>query len=102
MTQRAIIAGHKRFENRSWSTNHRGELAIHASNSKSSDTIAIELFTKVGITPPTIDKLVEIRGKVIGLVNLVDVLEFETADDSVRQDPFTSGPLCFQAETRDG
>jgi hypothetical protein len=88
----AIIHGHKRFENRTWRTQHRGLLAIHAGDSRSSDQLGIKTIRSAGIEPPTIDELDAIRGTIVGTVELVDIISLENAPDV---DPFVSGPFCF-------
>jgi hypothetical protein len=88
----AIIHGHKRFENRTWRTQHRGLLAIHAGNSRSSDQQGIKTIRSAGIEPPTIEELDAIRGKIVGTVELADIISLEDAPDA---DPFVSGPFCF-------
>lgn len=66
----AIMAGHKRVENRSWATSLRGCLAIHAGRSSASDDRAIALFRKLGIEfPDTFE-----RGAILGTVEVVDIL----------------------------
>ena len=64
-----IIEGDKDIENRTWSTNYRGPLLIHASLGKAfwpDDRIAKEFRCKI---PPLASK----RGEIIGIVDLVDV-----------------------------
>ena len=91
----AIIYGHKRFENRTWNTFHRGPLGIHASKSLSSDDMAIETIRAAGIQPPTLAELEALRGKIIGSADLVDVIELANASNEIRADPFATGPNCF-------
>lgn len=100
----AIIAGIKRFENRSRRFNYRGPLAIHASLSRASDQFALALMEKQGITPPSLETLDSLRGRVIGTVELVDCLDYETAGGDGRralamhQSPWASGPFCLVLE----
>jgi hypothetical protein len=89
----AIVRGYKRFENRTWRTQHRGLLAIHVGNSRASDQLGIKTIRDAGIEPPTIADLNAIRGKIVGTVELADVISLEDAPDTA--DPFLSGPLCF-------
>jgi hypothetical protein len=81
-----ICSGHKRFENRSWSTAYRGPLLIHAG--KSSDSIAAgrRLAESLGIEVPRSLSF----GAVIGTVNLVDCTPVSQVSD-----PFATGPFCF-------
>lgn len=91
----AIAQGWKRVENRSWATNFRGRIAIHAAVSKESDADAAATFTSLGIEPPT----EFVRGAIIGTVELVDVLpldEFLRRFGGDRFDRgFALGPLCW-------
>lgn len=92
----AIMAGHKRVENRTWATKHRGRLAIHAAaNSaaaRKSDAIARQTLAAVGIEVPE-----EVTsGALLGTVELVDIVE--AADDRVAGDHLATGPLCWMLE----
>ncbi|MEI3529886.1 MAG: ASCH domain-containing protein [Bacilli bacterium] len=66
-----IVAGYKKFEFRTWKTNYRGEILIHAS--KISDKENLIRFTDLNLTYPT--------GQIIGKAYLADCLvmtrEFE-------------------------
>ena len=90
----AIIAGHKRFENRTWRTTHRGQLAIHCTKSKVADELATQTISQAGIEPPSLEEIDQLRGKIIGTVNLVDVIEYEQHAE-LHYDPFVAGPFCF-------
>lgn len=91
----AIVNGYKRVENRSWITPHRGLLAIHAGNSLDSDPAARASFQKVHIDfPNSFD-----RGKIVGSVQLVDILPLDDylkkyGDDSFNRE-FALGPYCW-------
>lgn len=92
----AIMAGHKRVENRTWGTKHRGRLAIHASaNSaaaRKSDAIARQTLAAVGVEVPE-----EVTaGALLGTVELVDIVE--AGDDRVSGDHLATGPLCWMLE----
>lgn len=78
----ALIYGGKDIENRSWKTQYRGPVAIHASKGMTKQEYfefvdAVELmqimydFTSISI--PNFTDLV--RGQIIGVVDLVDVVE---------------------------
>lgn len=91
----AIIAGHKRVENRSWSTSFRGRLAIHAGLSRASDVRATALFKDLGIDYPEEFP----RGVLIGTVEVVDILPLEEylakfGDNPVNR-AMAFGPLCW-------
>jgi ASCH domain len=66
-----VVNGYKDIENRSWRTNHRGPLLIHASNNRSLTTpknvAAIENKYRVHL-PRDFE-----FGGVIGIVDVVDV-----------------------------
>ena len=68
----AIVHGHKRIENRSWTTSIRGRVAIHAGASTVSDKAAEKLFREIGIEYP--DDWSPYRSKLLGSVEIVDVI----------------------------
>lgn len=71
-----IALQEKKIETRSWSTNYRGSIAIHAG--KKIDTqvfeqpLYIEIFNNYGITPQNI-----IVSSIIATCNIVDVIATE-------------------------
>lgn len=92
----AIMAGEKRVENRSWKTNHRGFLWIHAGIS--TDTIEEEHWedwcTYYQSLPSDPEKLS--RGAILGSVELVDCIPAYQARKSFPdQREFVVGPMCF-------
>jgi len=94
-----LMAGVKRVENRTWSTGHRGRLAIHAG--KQVDPAAAAILAAAGIDPePFADAP---RGAILGTVELVDVIDggdpqrdFTRYD--VDADPLAFGPYCWVLE----
>ena len=64
----AVVHAGKDIENRTWSPSHRGELAIHAAARMHTHTSLPE-----GVRSPDTDALT--LGAVIGVVDLVDVVE---------------------------
>lgn len=86
-----ILAGHKRIENRTWPTNYRGPLLIHASKSRKWMHAAAGLRQN-GFRLPADDRLK--YGAIVGVVELVDVVEYAGRED-LQDDPFASGPLCW-------
>ena len=84
----AIIHGHKRWENRTWPTTHRGWLAIHAGSSSKSDDEAEALFAELGIGHP--DDWTTYRGKLLGVVSCAACNK-----GALQSDPFGSGPFRF-------
>ena len=63
-----LIKGHKEYETRSWSTKHRGWLAIHAAKSRKG-YLYVEPLVRLGVTH--FNKLP--RGCVLGLVYIDQV-----------------------------
>jgi hypothetical protein len=65
-----IIAGKKDIENRSWSTNHRGPLAIHAGLGRATRSLSeIQRYFAVRIPEDELQ-----RGGLIGTIEVVDVV----------------------------
>lgn len=108
----AMIHGPKRVENRSWGTSHRGPLAIHAGVSTASDEAAAALFASLGIQAPSGLALEALRGRVLGVVDVMDVLDYPDSGggdlfaqehalmepdprDALALDPFACGPKCW-------
>jgi len=82
----AIIDGRKRFENRTWSTNYRGKLWIHASGvDRPIPEDAAHLFAG--------RPLAFVSGAIVGSVELVDVCP--SGSPCVAGDPWVSGPLVW-------
>jgi hypothetical protein len=80
----AIVAGHKRVENRTWSTPYRGPVLLHASlriDQEGAGWMQGGMGLKV---PPELPV-----GGVVGLCNLVDVIEGEKGR---RYGPWFCGP----------
>jgi hypothetical protein len=83
-----IAAGVKQFETRSWSTNYRGLVLIHAAkNIWGNDSVryAAELH-RAGLLPAKMSKLP--RGAIIAIAQLVDVIP----SDLVPSDQLLTGP----------
>lgn len=96
----AIAAGHKRVENRNWSTPYRGPLAIHAGKSQQWMQDGMEFLFERGISVPSgLD-----FGAVIAVADLVDVvLYLKPKSPSMRPheldaDPYAFGPYCWRLE----
>lgn len=84
-----IIQGHKKIETRSWDTKYRGELLIHASKKKIrlQDGMfdLIDHMQRIGFWDGYLDLP---YGAIIGKVNLVDTVQFESfyQDESITKD----------------
>lgn len=85
----AIMSGHKRVENRSWTTKYRGPVAIIAGASRSSLASATRFLSGLGIERPSDLPF----GCILGVVNLVDIILPSQSDD-----PFAEGPFCWMLE----
>ena len=87
------MTGQKPVENRSWRTNYRGVLAIHAALGKRSDVSGREQITQLGLRVP--DELE--RGVLLGTIEIVDCIA--TAEAVERFGPeWVDGPWCWVLE----
>ena len=68
-----IVAGIKDIENRSWPTQFRGKVLIHAA--QKIDKAGIEMMKKMGLQKPFIDSLLQYTGGVIGEAEIVDCVK---------------------------
>jgi len=71
-----IMQAGKDIENRSWATNYRGPLAIHAArryDDMPSVHTALRRMCRAGVTVPEPDELT--YGAIIGVVDLVDCVQ---------------------------
>jgi ASCH domain len=87
----AILRAGKTVENRTWPTNYRGPLLIHASKTRSSfDREALIDWVKVyGVALPPWELMP--TGGLIGIVDLVDCLPVNQTVLS----PWVEGPVCW-------
>ena len=83
----AIVNGLKDIENRSWSTEYRGPIVIHAGTNR---TVARRLLKNVDAALPTITLA---YGALIGMVEVTDVLPL-TAE--LESDSWAWGPFCWR------
>jgi tetratricopeptide (TPR) repeat protein len=83
----AICAGIKRVENRTWSVDYRGPVAIHAAAAEAGIREFQERLDP-GLVPPAALSL----GSVVGVAELVDVAPLR---ESLEEDPDAVGPLCW-------
>lgn len=91
----AIREGHKRVENRTWRTNHRGPLLIHASMSDEHDATARAFLEKaLGAVPPT-EEIERLRGCIVARCDLTGVDDYAPLFED---NPWAWGPICWQLE----
>lgn len=84
----AILAGIKRYENRTWRTTHRGALAIVAGRSRASLGLEGDLL-------PGLPGVADLPfGAIVGVVEVVDVWPVALCG----KDPFATGPWCWVLE----
>ena len=86
----AILAGHKTIENRTWSTNYRGPLAIHAGASRASCDESAAFIRQLGIEPPPVSELT--FGAVIGVCDVVDVISMADKGRLIGRSPLLTSP----------
>jgi hypothetical protein len=87
----AIIHAGKNIENRTWTTKHRGPLAIHASQGCTRaeyDAASVEIERITGKRPPTLAELP--RGCVVGTVDMVDCVE-----EGETENPWAQDDCCW-------
>jgi len=90
-----IARGLKRVENRTWRTNHRGPLAIHAGKSMVAmdRENAAEWPERYGVALPGVGELT--FGAIIAVVELRDCVLLTDLPENVRGHPFAFGPWCW-------
>lgn len=98
-----IISGQKRVENRTWATEYRGPLLIHAGQNY--DQAGYEFLRGLGID--ALGPQDAPRGVILGRVDLVDIvakrsrgtcqqlLGGEFDEHLLQGDPLASGPICW-------
>lgn len=85
-----IIHGDKRVENRTWPTNHRGRLAIHAGKSRKwLRDLPWDLRSRL----PDVDDLE--FGAIIGTVNVIDCITIKEYRERFGDDQYACGPWCW-------
>lgn len=94
----AIVHGPKRIENRTWPTNYRGTILIHAGKSRGRLATALPFLRSLGLDPP--EDLT--YAAIVGLAELVDVRPVELVDQCAASQRthgnFAEGPLCWLLE----
>ncbi len=84
----AICANLKTIENRTWTTRHRGLVAIHAS---ASPQYVNDLIRE--LEPGELDRDYFQYGAIIGFAEIEEVSSYGPSHE---QDPFASGPYCWK------
>ena len=79
----AILHGAKRVENRTWRTNYRGQILIHAGAKRCAAGLVLPDGTPV---PDPLD-----YGALLGVATIVDCVPLAEAPAG----PFTEGPFCW-------
>jgi hypothetical protein len=93
----AVIHGPKTIENRTWRTQYRGPLAIHAGAARhpKEDDRAREILTTLGCAPPADFPC----GVVLGIVRLTGCDLYDPSNPGLFPDwvanPFAEGPWCL-------
>ena len=85
-----ICAGAKRIENRTWKTNFRGTIAIHASTSQS---VLRNYLGEIASEQPDLKLNDFAFGAIIGLVDIVDIQVYGREHES---DFYAIGPYCWR------
>ena len=85
----SILQGFKRVENRTWGTAHRGPLLIHAGVSRGR-------LGAYGTGEPDEKRLT--FGAILGVVDLVDVVELARISGPLKAHRFAEGPVCWVLE----
>ena len=83
-----MIHGPKRIENRTWATNHRGPLAIHAGKKQPDETKVRQQLVLDGIELPEVLP----TSCLLGVVDVVDCVPLA----AVHSIPFAEGPICWR------
>lgn len=85
-----ICAGVKNTENRTWTTGHRGRIAIHASTSPK---VVNQYHRESGCESMHRSKFT--FGAIIGFADIVEVASYGQKHE---KDPFAEGPYCWTLE----
>ena len=90
-----IARGIKRVENRSWATNYRGPLLIHAAKSRDELTEDdIDFIDGLGLGLKwNVAKLT--YGAIVAVVNVVECYSVDDLPDDLANDPFVRGPFVW-------
>jgi len=86
----AICSGDKAIENRSWTTKHRGTIAIHAGSNKSNFNTWLKT-----VDDSDLDTSPFQFSAIIGVADIVDVEELSEEHDD---DLWAAGPYCWKLD----
>lgn len=84
----AICANVKRYENRTWTTDYRGTIAIHASVSPQNVNELLSCDEDKRITKDYFQ-----FGAIIGLADIIDIQSYGPQHED---NPFATGPYCWE------
>ena len=84
-----IVNGYKEYEFRSWKTNYRGELLIHAGVGV--DKTAMKKFSKLNLDYP--------KSRIVAKVKMIDCIKI---DDSFNKELIDMNNEIYGDKTRDG
>ncbi len=87
----AICGNVKKIENRTWTTQYRGLVAIHASQSPQ---YVNELIRD--LAPGTLKRDYFAYGAIIGFAEIDDIISF---GPTVENDPYAFGPYCWKMKS---
>ena len=87
----AIVRGFKRVENRSWPTQYRGRLAIHAGTNRKTESADRLFVERLGLRVPG-----GIAGRAI--IGTVDLVACQPYAGEITDDPWACGPWCWILE----
>ena len=95
-----VAAGIKIIENRTWTTNYRGPLLIHAGSGLDCDRSEYDLIVKTAaefdkVELPTWAELCARRGHILAQVDIIDVFHEDNIPDTYRGRWDLHGPWCW-------
>ena len=94
-----LVAGIKTVENRSWTTAHRGPLAIHAgaARERNAAQMIVDCLGRDLTASERVRWLLDAdlpQGQVLGVVELIDVVPVEQTHEG--ESPWAIGPWCWR------
>ena len=87
-----IVYADKRIENRSWPTNYRGTILIHAGATR--DITALQKHVEK-LPMPLEDNRIDQRSSIIGACNIVDCLTLAQAKEKYPDNDYLEGTYCW-------